>query len=231
MSRVMRKRTFCKCENKDTISAFVFATRIVQSLKPLSFSSGCTAWFCVRPGQNPQLVFSCRGSYNLIKNLQCQPKELNMLCKWAATWENRIFAYAKTKTQISFAVTAKLISAFVFATRIVHSLYFLKPKFETSSHLKWMPSPFCVGPGRKPRRPVFSRRGLKLSHRRPLPGIRSVALVKVASRIARPLAVPTLSRGRFLLVKTLFSSKFSSRNRVLPGLVWPSHPMLNMVRH
>ena len=26
------------------------------------------------------------------------------------------FAYAKTKTQISFAVTAKLISAFVFAT-------------------------------------------------------------------------------------------------------------------
>ena len=27
-----------------------------------------------------------------------------------------VFAYAKTKTQISFAVTAKLISAFVFAT-------------------------------------------------------------------------------------------------------------------
>ena len=26
------------------------------------------------------------------------------------------FVYAKTKTQISFAVTAKLISAFVFAT-------------------------------------------------------------------------------------------------------------------
>ena len=30
--------------------------------------------------------------------------------------KNRLFAYAKTKTQISFAVTAKLISAFVFAT-------------------------------------------------------------------------------------------------------------------
>ena len=40
---------------------------------------------------------------------------------WAATWENRIFAYAKTKTQISFAVTAKLISVFVFATRIIQS--------------------------------------------------------------------------------------------------------------
>ena len=32
--------------------------------------------------------------------------------------------------QISFAVTAKLISAFVFATRIVQSLYFLNMKFE-----------------------------------------------------------------------------------------------------
>ena len=30
--------------------------------------------------------------------------------------KTNIFAYAKTKTQISFAVTAKLISAFVFAT-------------------------------------------------------------------------------------------------------------------
>ena len=39
------------------------------------------------------------------------------------------FAYAKTKTQISFAVTAKLISAFVFATQIVQSLYFLNTNF------------------------------------------------------------------------------------------------------
>ena len=40
----------------------------------------------------------------------------------------------KTKT-----VTTKLISAFVFATRILQSLYFLNPKFLAS-----------VGPGRKP---------------------------------------------------------------------------------
>ena len=78
---------------------------------------------------------------------------------WAATWENRIFAYAKTKTQISFAVTAKLISAFVFATSIVQFLCFLNPKFQVSSHLLWLYSPVCVGPGRKPRRPVFWRRG------------------------------------------------------------------------
>ena len=39
--------------------------------------------------------------------------------------KSRFFEYAKTKAQISFAVTAKLISAFVFATRIVqYHLYF-----------------------------------------------------------------------------------------------------------
>ena len=61
------------------------------------------------------------------------------------------FAYAKLKTQISFAVTAKLISAFVFAIRIVQSLYYLNPIFQASSHLLWLLySPVCVGPGRKP---------------------------------------------------------------------------------
>ena len=69
------------------------------------------------------------------------------------------FAYAKTKTQISFAVTAKLISAFVFATRIVQSLFFLNPNFQASSHVLWLYSPVCVGPGRKPRKLVFSQRG------------------------------------------------------------------------
>ena len=33
-----------------------------------------------------------------------------------------MFANVKTKTQISFAVTTKLISAYVFATQIVHAL-------------------------------------------------------------------------------------------------------------
>ena len=69
------------------------------------------------------------------------------------------FAYAKTKPQISCAVTAQLISAFVFATQIVQSLFILNSKFQASSHLLWLYSPVCVGSGRKPRRPVFSQRG------------------------------------------------------------------------
>ena len=55
--------------------------------------------------------------------------------------------------------TAKLISAFVFAIRIVNFLYYLNPKFQALSHLLWLYSPVCVGPGRKPRRSVFSERG------------------------------------------------------------------------
>ena len=57
---------------------------------------------------------------------------------------------AKTKTQISFAVTAKLISTFVFATLIVQFLYFLNPNFPASSHLLCLYSLVCVGPVQKP---------------------------------------------------------------------------------
>ena len=46
-----------------------------------------------------------------------------------------LVAYAKTKTQISFAADAELISAFVFATWIVQFHYFLNTKFQASSHL------------------------------------------------------------------------------------------------
>ena len=41
----------------------------------------------------------------------------------------------ETKTQISFAVTAKLISAFVFAIPREQSLYFLNLKFQATSEL------------------------------------------------------------------------------------------------
>ena len=55
-------------------------------------------------------------------------------------------------------------SAFVFATRILQSLYFPNTKFLVSSHFQWMCSPVCVRPGRKPRRPVFSQRGSSEPH-------------------------------------------------------------------
>ena len=68
------------------------------------------------------------------------------------------FAYAKTKAQNSCVVTAQLISAFVFATRIVQSLLMLQPKFHASSLFLRLYRPVNVGPGRTPRRPAFLSR-------------------------------------------------------------------------
>ena len=47
--------------------------------------------------------------------------------------ENLQSTYEKTKVQISCAVTAQLISAFVFALFIVQCLFFLIPKFQCSN--------------------------------------------------------------------------------------------------
>ena len=57
------------------------------------------------------------------------------------------------------SASQKPISAFVFVTRIVQFLFFVNPKFLASSLLLNLYRPVCVRPGRKPRRPVFSRRG------------------------------------------------------------------------
>ena len=69
------------------------------------------------------------------------------------------FCRCENKDAEQLRVTTRLISAFVFATRIVQSFYFLNAKFQDSSHLRWLYSPVCVGPGRIPRRQVFSQRG------------------------------------------------------------------------
>ena len=45
--------------------------------------------------------------------------------------KNGFFAYAKTKGLISFAVTVKLISVFVSATRKVKFLFYLKSKISS----------------------------------------------------------------------------------------------------
>ena len=44
----------------------------------------------------------------------------------------------KQRRRSASRFTAKLISAFVFATRIVRSLCFLNPKFQASSRLLWL---------------------------------------------------------------------------------------------
>ena len=52
----------------------------------------------------------------------------NVIC--IASWENLVFAYAKTKAQVKWVVTVQPISAFVFTTPIEQSLYRLNTKFQ-----------------------------------------------------------------------------------------------------
>ena len=65
----------------------------------------------------------------------------------------------KTKAQISCAVTAQLIIAFVFTTQIVHFLFFLNLIYQASSIFLRLYRAVCVRLGRIPLRPVFSRQG------------------------------------------------------------------------
>ena len=69
----------------------------------------------------------------------------------------RSFAYVKTKAQISCAVTAQLISAFVFVNGQYNPS--LNPKFEASSLFPRLYRLVCVGPGRKFQIPGFSHCG------------------------------------------------------------------------
>ena len=58
--------------------------------------------------------------------------------------------YTKTKAQISCKVTAQLISAFVFPTRIVQYVFLLNPKFHASSLFLRLYRPVFVGPCQEP---------------------------------------------------------------------------------
>ena len=62
-----------------------------------------------------------------------------------------IFAIVKNK----YAVTTQPISIFIFATRIVQSLFFIYLKFQASSLLLGLQRLVCVRSGWKPQRHVF----------------------------------------------------------------------------
>ena len=96
-----------------------------------------------------KLVFSLCGSYKAKLCFYKLPILSRVLRKPA------FYIYEKTKAHFSCAVTAQLIRSFVFATKIVQSLYLLNPKFKASNHLLCLYSPVYQKPGKK----VFSQQG------------------------------------------------------------------------
>ena len=97
-------------------------------------------------------------------------------------------------------VTAQLISAFVFAIRIVQSLYYLHPKFQASSHLLWLYSPVCVGPGRKPTVKLVIKSNLQVK-------LLAQPWVVGSTRGFSSLSDETLNRGPM----TIFQDKLLTR--------------------
>ena len=108
LSQVMRKPTFCLCENK---GAFVFTTRIVQFLYFVIMkfqASSLHLWLCrqvcVRPGRKHwRLSFSCHGSFHIIMIKSRNGKKGNKVHRWLKTrlnvtklWCALIWAWAVT---------------------------------------------------------------------------------------------------------------------------------------
>ena len=98
--------------------------------------------------------------------------------------------YAKTKLQISYAVAAQLIRAFVFTKKIVQSLNLLYPKFQASNQLNWLCNTLCVRLGQKPQS-LFSY----------VAGSHNVSVPKVNDTTARCLSNSVLPRDICTLVK------------------------------
>ena len=115
MSHVMKKPVFLHMlKLRLRSAAFIFATLIVQSLyflKPKLEASSHLLWL-FRPVLsdlvgNPKDRFSHDATH-----ARCKSRVIIELHRE----KKKHLEYAKTKKQISFAVTVKLISAFVFAT-------------------------------------------------------------------------------------------------------------------
>ena len=87
----------------------------------------------------------------LISRLKSSSELMLYFCDTCRLKINLILSY--------LILTAKLISAFVFASRIVQFLFFLNPKFQAASHRLCLYRPVCVRPCQNPRGTVFSRRG------------------------------------------------------------------------
>ena len=102
----------------------------ILCLRPSSVAAQpglCQTW-----SESKLLVFLRRGSYTIESVIEFN---LSSLLYLSHDVRKPDFCICWTKTQISFAVTAKLLSVLVFATQIVQSLYFLNPKFQVPSHL------------------------------------------------------------------------------------------------
>ena len=117
-----------------------------------------------------------------------------------------------------FCICAKLISAFVFATRIVQSLFFLNPKFQASRQILLLYSPVCVGLGRKPRRPIFSQRGSNTDLDHKYSYLRIVSIYNIENEKASRQDDTKAGKACHNDIQVLWNENFISVDNC--GIVW-----------
>ena len=88
--------------------------------------------------------------YLEVSSIQAWCNCITKTCEPRHEKTNNLHMRKQRRRSAAFAVSAKLISAFVFATWIWQSLYFPNTKFPASSHLRLMYSLVCVRPGQNP---------------------------------------------------------------------------------
>ena len=104
-----------------------------------------------------QNVFKSLDLYSILYSASYGKKPIFLEMKMSLVMRKPAFCICENKDADQLcgnrkADTAKLISAFVFATQIIQSIYYLNSKFQASSHLLWLYSLVSVGQGRKPER-------------------------------------------------------------------------------
>ena len=142
-----KTQTSCSVVTKQLICTFCF--RYIDSTIPLLRTSeislaifcGCTGYFVLDLVRNAEDRFSC----NMAHMSLVMRKPAFCIC------ENKDADQLRGNREADQRLCFRL------------SLVFLNPKCQASSGLLCLYSLVCVGPGRKPRRPVFSERGPYMS--------------------------------------------------------------------
>ena len=164
MSCIMRKPTFCICQNKGTDAdqhlcspLFLLLEKnnpsscYIQNHKLLALFCDCTNRFVSDLFRNPLDQFSHVTAHLIAVNIDHEwlirkHNSVHTGTDMSSIMRKQTFCTCKNKG----AVTAKLISTFVFATQIVQIPYLLNQNFLVSSHLLCLYSLFCVRYVRKP---------------------------------------------------------------------------------
>ena len=124
-----------------------------RSQRFLCVTSNCRELMCLAQGHNTVTHVGIEPSTSRF-GTRCStttpPRSLSLTIIEPPRGKTNNLHRRKQRRRSASRFFAKLISAFVFATRIVQFLFYLNPKFQDSSSFRCLYRSICVGPVRKP---------------------------------------------------------------------------------